>query len=86
MIRHSETGHASATDALGCDQEVLQVEVREAVIPGRIYGTSVDVLIVGVRDPGVVASRGRTALVVGGRSTKSVGARSRHDSEDGFGW
>ena len=68
MIRHTKTGHASTTDASGSDQEVLKVEVGETVVPSRIDRTSVDVLVVGVRDPGVVASRGRTALVVGGRS------------------
>ena len=85
MIRHAETGHTSATDASGCDQEVLEIEVGEAVISGGIDGASVNVLIVGVRDPGVVACRRRTALVVGGGSTESVGTRSWHD--DGwFGW
>ena len=79
MIRHAETGHASATDASSSDQEVLKVEVGEAVVPSGINGASVNVLIVGVRDPGVVASRRRTALVVGSRSTKSVGTSSRHD-------
>ena len=79
MIRHSETGHASATDPTGCDQEVLKVEVGETIVPSGINGASVDVLIVGVRNPGVVASRRRTALVIGSRSTKSVGSRGRHD-------
>ena len=55
MIRHAKMGHASATDTASSDQEVLKVEVREAVVPGRINGTSVDVLIVGVGNPGVVA-------------------------------
>ena len=68
MIRHAKTGHASTTDASGCYQEILQVKIGEAVVPGGINGASVDVLVVGVRDPGVVASRRRTALVVRGRS------------------
>ena len=68
MIRHAKTGHASTTDVASRDQEVLQVEVGEAVIPGGINGTNVNVLIVGVRDPGVVTSRRQTALVVRGRS------------------
>ena len=79
MIRHTETGHASATDAASSHQEVLEVEIGEAVIPGRVYGASVDILIVGVRDPGVVTSRTGTALVIRSRSTKSVGSRGRHD-------
>ena len=79
MIRHAKTGHASSTNTTSSDQEVLKVEVREAVVPGGINGASVNVLIVGVRDPGVVAGRRRTALVVRSRSTKSVGAGSRHD-------
>ena len=86
MIHHTKTGHVSATDAAGSDQEVLKVEIGEPVVPSRVYRTSVDVLIVGVRDPGVVASRRGTALVVGSRSTKGVGARSRHDSVGWFGW
>ena len=86
MIRHAETGHASTTDAASGDQKVLKVEVGEAVITGRVYGTSVDVLIVGVGNPEVVAGRGRTALVVRSGSTESVGARSRHDSVGWFGW
>ena len=76
----------STTDASGSDQEVLKVEVGEAIVPGRIYGASVDILIVGVRDPGVVASRRRTALVVRGGSTESVGAGSWHDDVGWFGW
>ena len=79
MIRHPKTGHASTTDAASSDKEILQVEVREAVVPGGINRASVNVVVVGVRDPGVVASRRRTALVVGGRSTESVGTGSRHD-------
>ena len=86
VIRHTETGHASTTDALGCDQEVLKVEVREPVVPSGINGAGVDVLIVRVWNPGVVASRRRTALVVGSRSTKSVRVGSRHDSDGWFGW
>ena len=80
MIRHTETGYASATDAASSDQEVLKVEVREAIVPGGINRTSINVLEIGVRSPGVVASRRRTALVEGSGSTKSVGTRSRHDS------
>ena len=53
---------------MSSNQEVLKVEVGEAVIPGGVYGTSVDILIIGVRDPGVVASRRRAMLVVRGRS------------------
>ena len=64
MIRHTETGHASTTNAASSDQEVLKVKVGEAVIPGGVYRTSVDVLVVGVGRPGVVASRQGTALVV----------------------
>ena len=79
MIRHTETGHASTTDAASSDQEVLKVEVGEAVVPSGINGASVDVLVIGVRDPGVVTSRRGTALVVGSRSTKGVGTSSRHD-------
>ena len=79
MIRHTEMGHASTTDAASSDQEILEVEVRESVVPSRIDGTSVDVLVVGVGNPGVVAGRRRTALVVGGGSTKGVGTSSRHD-------
>ena len=86
MIRHTETGHASATDVLSCDQEVLKVEVREAVIPSGIYGTSVDVLVVGVWNPGVVASRRRTTLVERSGSTESVRAGGRHASDGWFGW
>ena len=40
MIRHAKTGYASTTDAASSDQEVLQVEIGEAVIPGRVYGAS----------------------------------------------
>ena len=83
MIRHTETGHTSATDAASGDQEVLKVEVWEAVVPGGINGTSVYVLIIRVRSPGVVAGRRRTARVVRGGSTKGVGAGSRHGS---VGW
>ena len=86
MIRHAKMGHASATDAASGDQEILQVEIGEAVVPSRINGTSVDVLIVGVRDPGVVASRRRTALVVGGRSPerRRSGVADRRHADDGL--
>ena len=57
MIRHAETGHASTTDAASSDQEVLKVKVGEAVVTGGIDGAGVNVLIIGVWDPGVVASR-----------------------------
>ena len=82
MIRHAKTGHASATDAASGDQEVLKVEVGEAVVPGGINRASVNVLVVGVWNPGVVTGRRRTALVIRGRSPerrRSVADR-RHDS------
>ena len=64
----------------------MKVEIGEAVIPRRIDRAGVNVLIVGVRDPRVIASRRRTALVIGGRSTESVGSGSRHDNGGWFGW
>ena len=89
MIRHAKTGHASTTNAASGDQEVLKVEVGEAVVPRGINGASINVLIVGVRDPGVVAGRRRTALVVRGQSPErrrggSGSADRRHAVGDGW--
>ena len=84
MIHHAKTGDASTADMASSDQEVLQVKVGEVIIPSRIDGTCVHVLVVGVRSPRVVVGRQRTALVERGQSPeRSGGTGSRHDS---VGW
>ena len=54
MIRHAKTGDVPTTDAACGNQEVLKVEVGEAVIPGGINRTCIDVLVVGVGESIVV--------------------------------
>ena len=81
MIRCMETGDVLVTDTAGGDQEVLKVEVREAVVPGQIDGMCIDVLVVGVGESGTVTSRRRMAPVVRGWSPERSGgsADRRHD-------